>query len=191
MIPYCIAAIEDDDDRAFMERLYTSYHRLMYSQIISILQNQWDTDDVMQSVLIKLINKIPELRVKPRDRLVNYIITACKNTAYNFIRDHSRKRESSYDDYMADLDAEDYYSHDAELPMIREEDLDLLARIWPKLDERTRRLLEGYYILEKPMFQLGAELGLKPDSVRMTLVRARQKAYKLIQKELNGSGSSR
>ena len=61
MIPYCILVIEDDDDRAFMERLYNNYHRLMYSKIIEILKDEWDTEDVMQSVLEKLIDKIPEL----------------------------------------------------------------------------------------------------------------------------------
>lgn len=190
MIPYCITVIEDDDDRAFMEQLYTNYNRLMYSQIITILKNEWDTEDVMQSVLVKLIGKIPELRVKTRNRLVNYIITACKNTSYNFIRDHRKKHDLSYEDYIEGFDM-DYYSHDAELPIIRDEELDALLRIWPKLDERTRRLLEGYYILEMSMSELGGELGIKPDSVRMTLVRARQKALELLQKELNGSGSTR
>lgn len=186
MIPCCIAVIEDDDDRAFMEQLYISYRRLMYSEIIAILKNEWDTEDVMQSVLIKLINKIPDLKVKPRDRLVNYIITACKNTSYNYIRDHRKKKDMSYDDYIEGLDI-DYYSHDAELPFIRAEELDSLSKVWPKLDQRTRLLLEGYYILEKPMSQLGAELGIKPDSVRMTLTRARQKVFGLLQQEANGS----
>lgn len=190
MIPYCIAVIEDDDDRAFMEQLYTNYNRLMYSEIIAILKNQWDTEDVMQSVLIKLIDKIADLRLKPRDRLINYIITACKNTSYNYIRDHSKKRDLSYDDYIEGFDM-NYYTHEAELPIIRAEEMDSLFRIWPKLDERTRLLLEGYYILEKPMSKLGEELGIKPSSVRMTLVRARQKAFDLLQEELNGSGSRR
>lgn len=48
-------------------------------------------------------------------------------------------------------------------------------------------ILEGYYILEKPMSELGKELGIKTDSVRMTLARARRKAYELLEKELEES----
>lgn len=43
-------------------------------------------------------------------------------------------------------------------------------------------MLEGYYILEKPMAELGMELGIKPTSIRMALTRARGKAYKLLKK---------
>lgn len=39
MIPICILAIEDEDDRAFMENLYMSYQRLMYSTIRNIVRD--------------------------------------------------------------------------------------------------------------------------------------------------------
>lgn len=79
MIPYCILVIEDDDDRAFMEQLFVDYHRLMYHEIFKLVHDQWAAEDVMQSTLVRLIDKIPELRIKDRDHLVNYIITASKN----------------------------------------------------------------------------------------------------------------
>ena len=58
MIPICILAIEDEDDRAFMENLYMSYQRLMYSTIRNIVRDDWATEDVMQSALVKLIRKL-------------------------------------------------------------------------------------------------------------------------------------
>ena len=91
MIPYCILAIEDDSDRAFMETLFLEYQRLMYSEINKILQNAWDTEDVMQATLVKLIDKIPELRKKEKNKLINYIITAAKNTALNYLRDNNHQ----------------------------------------------------------------------------------------------------
>ena len=76
MIPYCILVIEDDDDRAFMEQLFVDYHRLMYHEIFKLVHNQWAAEDVMQSTLVRLIDKIPELRSKDRNHLVNYISPA-------------------------------------------------------------------------------------------------------------------
>ncbi len=67
--------------------------------------------------------------------------------------------------------------------MIAGEELEALRRVLQKLDLRTQCLLEGYYILEKPMAELGAELGIKPSSVRMSLTRARKKVFELLQKE--------
>lgn len=186
MIPYYILAIENDDDRAFMEDLYRNYNRLMYSEIFKLVRDPWATEDLMQSVLIKLIDKLSLLRNKPRKPLINYIISTCKNTARNYLRDHGRNSESSYENYL-EVFSTQHDGHEMERKLIKAEELDCLTRIWPKLDERTRSLLEGYYILEKPMAKLAAELGIKPDSARMALSRARQKAYDLLENELEGS----
>ncbi len=183
MIPYCILVIEDDDDRAFMEQLYKEYHRLMYSEIFKLLSNQWDTEDVMQTVLEKLIDKIPDLRTKPRDNLVNYIISACKNTARNFLRDNSKAaNDLVLDDYEAGRNT-GYHDRSTELPLLRAEEVDSLKRIWPKLSERAQSLLEGYYILEKPTSVLAEEFGLAPHSVHTVLSRYRRKAFELLREE--------
>lgn len=184
MIPYCILVIEDDDDRAFMEQLYIDYHRLMYSEIIKILKDEWNTEDVMQSVLEKLIDKISELRDKPKNNLVNYIISACKNKSFNYLRDNGKKVSISFDDYVEGRD-NSYYNHDMDLPLIRADEFSALQRIWPKLDERTRSVLEGYYILEKPTPVLAEEFGLTPHSFHTILSRCRKKAFALLQKELD------
>ena len=58
MIPICILAIEDDDDRAFMAKLYLNYRRLMYKEILRIVHNQWEAEDVFQTAIEKLIGKV-------------------------------------------------------------------------------------------------------------------------------------
>lgn len=183
MIPFVILAIENDDDRTFMEGLYRNYQRLMFSEIYKIVQDEWEAEDIMQTSLIKLIDKIPLLRSRSRNQLVNYIISTCKNTAYNYIRDKKNPMEGQLQEHM-DYSSDESDDHSMELRIIREEELDCLARIWPKLDMRTCHILEGYYILEKPMSELGMELGIKPESVRMTLTRAREKAFQLLSEEL-------
>ena len=62
MIPMIIMAIEDEDDRSFMANLYVDYQRLMYKVIISYTTNKWDADDIFQSTLPKLIDKLADLR---------------------------------------------------------------------------------------------------------------------------------
>lgn len=83
IIPYIILAIEDDGDREFMAWLYIQYQSLLYSEIIRIVQSSTDAEDVLHTVIEKLIDKVGFLRKLDRRGLVNYIITAAKNTAHN------------------------------------------------------------------------------------------------------------
>lgn len=59
MIPYCILVIEDDNDREFMTLLFIRFQRLLYKEIYEILKNPWNTEDILQATLVKLIDKIP------------------------------------------------------------------------------------------------------------------------------------
>ncbi len=128
MLPICILAIRDDDDRAYMTRLFVKYQRLMYRTIYDILGDKWATEDVLQTTLLRLIDHLDTLR-----RL----------------------------------------------------ELDALAQVWPRLDENTRWLLEARYILDYSDGELARELGVKPDSVRMALTRARRKARRLMESQHN------
>lgn len=96
MIPYFILAIEDLDDREFMSQLYVDFHRLMCHEARKIAKNDWTAEDIVQDTLLKLIDKVSLLRSLPERRLVNYIISATKNTAYNYFR------KKSHEDFISD-----------------------------------------------------------------------------------------
>lgn len=179
MIPFCILAIENDEDREFMTALFINYQRLLYSEIYKILRDPWNTEDVLQATLVKLIDKIPELREKEPPRLVNYIITAARNTAYNFLRAQKKAPALLFEDYIEEAE-KTTERRQMEVAFITKESLDELVRLWPQLDSRSRFLLEGKYILGKSNEALAEELSIKPASVRMALARARQCAYQLL-----------
>lgn len=184
MIPYCILIIEDDDDREFMHSLYINYQRLMYSEISKIIKSDQDVNDVMQTVLERLIGKISLLRSRDRAQLANYIISTCKFTAYNYLRDNKKQQfeEPYYEcEFLPD---EISGGHEIEMHIIKDEELEALRRVLLRMDSRAQYLLKGYYFLEKSMEELGAELNIKPSSVRMSLTRARKQAFELLQKEL-------
>ena len=175
MIPIIILAIENDDDREFMTALYMQYHSLMYKLIFDIVKSPWDTEDILQEVLVKLIDKIPTLKSLERQNRINYVAVAYKNTAYNFFRD--KKPEimlgDDIDQFGDDCPALDEY-------FFKEEDLMRLAAVWPLLDEKTRYLLNGKYVLKKSAKELADDLKMPPDNIRMALVRAKRKARKAM-----------
>lgn len=180
MIPYFIMAIENEDDRDFMAMIYEKYNRLMYNEIYHILNDRWLAEDVMHSTVVRLIDKVDELRTKDRSHLINYIISASKNQAKNYIRDNQKYNGYSFDDCF-DMPDKKQGREAMDFHLIHVEDLQQLAAIWDKLDERSRYVLEGYYILEKSMPQLADELDIKPESVRMALTRARKAAFQLME----------
>lgn len=69
-------------------------------------------------------------------------------------------------------------------PKAAGDDADVLWRIWPQLDSRTRQLLEDKYFLNMSDAEIASALGVKPSSVRMPLTRARSKARKAIEKKM-------
>ena len=179
MIPFVILAIEDEDNRSFMTTLFLNYERLLYSEIRKLISDSWAVEDVLQSTLVKLIGKIPLLRTLDERSLVNYIITAAKNTAISLLRRSPRENLPSIDDEgFAGGALSDGTS--AEDVLIRVESVRRLADIWPLLDERSQYLLDAKYILGMGSQEIAAQLGIKPDSVRVELSRARKRARKLL-----------
>ena len=184
MIPCCILIIEDDSDRNFMSSLFIEYERLLYKEIYEILNNPWDTEDVLQKTLVKLIEKIPDLRKKEPPKLVNYITTAARHTAYNFLRAQKKIASFSIEDYFEQTAPQGEWRQ-IEAHLIEKEEIDKLTQRWTQLDNRSKYLLEGRYILGKSDEILAEELSIKPASVRMALTRARQCAYRLLSDEFS------
>lgn len=171
MLPICILAIRDDDDRAYMTRLFVKYQRLMYRTIYDILGDKWATEDVLQTTLLRLIDHLDTLRRLEPEGLAGYIAAACRHTAYNAVRDGGPEVPDE--------------RQEVEDRVLRRLELNALAQVWPRLDENTRWLLEARYILDYSDGELARELGVKPDSVRMALTRARRKARRLMESQHN------
>lgn len=175
IIPSVILAIEDENDRDFMEQVYRQYHRLMYHTIYQLTDDPWLADDVLQITLVKLIDNIPTLRSLSNTKRINYIISAVKNSTYTQLRKTKNHPEIDIEEWMMKntLTAED----NPELLAIHKEEIQAFSQIWPKLDDKNRLLLEGRFILGKSYEELAVDLGMNPSSVRMAVTRAKRLAY--------------
>lgn len=163
-----------------MTALFIQYQKLMYSTILKVTTDAWLADDIFQITLENLIKKIDLLKSLDRDHLVNYILVASRNTAYN-VSQHQRRESARYD---PECHADDYSLNgfDVEDYVIEKNQSSILRSIWPKLDSRTKFILESKYILEKNDSEIAKDLGIEPASVRMALSRARKKAHDLMKK---------
>lgn len=174
MIPYLILAIEDDDDRAFMTNLYMKYHLLLYKEILEITHNRWDTEDLMQSVLVKLIDRIDILRKLSEHQLIAYICKAARHIAFNHCRDD---KSSFFVEVEPENTASQYNTEDL---IIKKEQMANLLLVWDTLDENTKYLLSARYILNKSGKEIAEDLKIPPNNVRMAIVRAKRKALRAM-----------
>ena len=178
MIPVVILAIEDNDDREFMIRLYQDHRLLLYSVIYPIVRNADDTEDLIQDVVVKLIDILGFLRGFDRSALASYLAEMGRNCALNHVsRAARRKNVSSINtDQWEDRGSE---VNEILLEKLRVEDL---RSVWPTLREETRRILTMKYFLSMPDEEIAREFGIRPGSVRMRLSRARREAKDAMEK---------
>lgn len=108
--------------------------------------------------------------------LVNYIITAAKNTAYNYCRD--KKKELDFD-FEQEVIVDNYDSLEDDI--IKRENLFCLDQVWNSLDSKTQYLLSAKYLLNKSGKEIANDLGMSSDNVRMALVRAKRKARQAME----------
>lgn len=73
-----------------MEQFFVDRHHLIHHEVFKLTHNQWVAEGVMQSTLVRLIDKVLEPRNKDRDHLANYIIMASKNQSRNYLWDSGR-----------------------------------------------------------------------------------------------------
>lgn len=79
VMPLVIQAIENDDDRDFMERLYYDHHRLMYATAWKYSAFGDNVDDVVSDSCVALIQKVSLLREMKVEKLRAYIISIVRN----------------------------------------------------------------------------------------------------------------
>ncbi len=184
MLAMICTMTDNQSDRAFMLDLYQQFFRLMFFTARKCHLQQDACEEVVQESLVKLIQKVSLLRDMPQPVLAAYIVSATRNTAFDYTRRQSRQnaRVGSLDDepfsagLVSDSPPLDDQLEAAELR-------GRLSSVLKELSKDDRALLEGKYILQYSDEVLAKMLNCKAGSIRMKLTRARRRAFKLMKAE--------
>lgn len=172
-----ILTIENDDDRDFMLNLYYGYNRLMFSKARAVLGEN-SAEDAVQETIEHLIKKLELLKELDEPRRAAYIAKATQNAAVTILR--KKKPLCVNSELMTDM-ADPLL--DVEGQVIQSLRRSSLRTIWPLLSERNRNILTMKYIFRLHDREIGEELGIKQNSVRTTVDRARDEALKLMKEK--------
>ena len=180
ILPLIILVIENDGDRAFMEKLYLDHYRLMRAAARKVLMTGEDADDVVNEALVRLIDKIPLLKALDCYTLRAYIVSAVRNTAINWIIWRDRQAKHAFlmdDDALSCLPSEDE-APDASI--LQREDADSVKQAILRLSERDRLALTMKYFDDLSDAEIARALGVGKNSVRPMLMRARRRMREAI-----------
>lgn len=174
MFPLFFSIIRNENDRIFMEKFYEQYHKLMYSQVWKLIKDEYDVEEIVQESLISLIERVETLQTLPKDRLVNYSFSVARYTAYTYIRKKKQFELIPFENSNVAWYSQQVLSSRLDELVIKKIEGEKLYYVWTHLKARDQALLNMKYILDYTNEEIAEVLGVKPDSIRMMLTRAKR-----------------
>lgn len=169
LLPFVLLWLESEEDRAFLERVYLQYHRLMYAQALQITHGAQAAEDAVSDSLMALMKKIDLLRALPCNKLRSYIVITVKHTALTSLSRGKRERP----DGGAALE-ELSGGRPVDERLLAQAGIQRIQNAIRALPARERDILMMKFFRELTEEEIAEETGLKAVSVRVHLSRARK-----------------
>ncbi len=170
------------EEQAFLEEVYSRMKPLLHRMILSQGASEHEAEDILQEAFLRLWQKVETLILLPERKCFNYVYTTVCNTALSHLGKKARQAVQPLDESVpvpAQNGPEEYY-----LSLEKEQ---IFRRALEKLDDNSRQLLLLRYVLEENDRQIALRFGVKPDSLRMMVSRARAR-LKTEMKKLEDGG---
>ena len=164
------------EDKAFFQRFYEENKGLLFYIANQYAASPADCEDITQDAALRLMGNIATLKELNRYKAAKYIALTVRSAYLDLEKRRRSTQEIPLDETVLEalLEQDPYLSRD---PI----DLRLeLIHLKQSLSKKDWLILEGKYILGYDQEELAAILGISPDSVRMTLSRARAKARSIL-----------
>lgn len=190
MLPI-ILNIVDDDERAFVEKIYIKYEKQLYSISMKYLNNHHDAQDCVHETIKLIIESIEKIRIAQDIGYIDKLIgTVCRNCALNML--NVRNRKNAYErsilkynyeeDVYEEIDIPDY-SACVDRLYLSEEYCDHLHNLINKLDDKYRDviLLKSAGVDNKAIAET---MNISEALVRQRYLRAKKQLLKMGGKDL-------
>lgn len=171
------------EDKRFFQQLFEEYKDFMYFIAGRYTADPVDCEDTVQEAVLRLMGNIPTLRSFCREKKAKYIMLTVKTAYLDCEKRKHRDRVVFLDDET--LEAVQHMQAGCEPDGMRAEH-ETIEALKAQLPARDWMVLEGKYILGYSQEELAELMGVLPDSVRMILHRAREKARRILTEDKEG-----
>lgn len=165
-------------DRAF-QLLVRTYGEILYSQIRRITRNHEQTNDVLQNVLIKIYENLPNF--KRNSSLYTWMYRICRNEALNFLEKENRRTGVDLDPPMLEILAGNQTLDTLDAETIS----DLLNQAIDYLPEKQALVFQLRYFEEMPYSEISKKLTTSQGGLKASFHHAKQKIQEFILNALN------
>ncbi len=177
----------DLNDGAFLAALYQENKHVLFLVARKCVDHNDDiAQDLLQTVMKKLMKKVPLLRGMDRETQCAYLVQAVRNTGAKYIHRYGMEKKIFC---MGDFEEETRTVQDLaaspEEYVIRMEHMEAQKTALQSLSEKDQLLIRGKYLLDLSDQELADIMGCKEANIRVMLYRAREKAKRFL-KELEG-----
>jgi RNA polymerase sigma-70 factor (ECF subfamily) len=102
MLTLLLSMIDEDIDRTNFESFYHRYANDVFRRIYGILQNQQDTEDIVQETWMRVVENIALFRGRDEKMVRSYILRVAVNASISHLRERNKEEA-----LMSELDAMD------------------------------------------------------------------------------------
>ena len=183
-----LLSIENENDRAFVEKLYIKYGKKIYLVAFGVLGKKEDAEDCLQDVMRIIIDNLQLFSSVEEENLIRLLVKCTRNTAIDKYRAEKRKRSKELS-----LDEPDENCETAELSdgadgiediLINKETRRRLNEIIAQIPPVYRDILFFRYDLSLKYSEIARLLGVSESVVKVRLYRAKQALLKTKKEEL-------
>lgn len=181
MLPIVTCTIESPDDHDIILEYFQKNKLRLYAEARKYFSTQEDVEDVVYESLVRIMDHMEKFRsLLPHERL-QYGRAIIRNLSYTCLKRRSHFTIEPFEDVDMYLAIEE-----SQLPdniVFQRIQLEKIRAIWAEIPVEERMLLEQKYILDWSDRDLAVTLGIKPQSVRMRLTRAKRTIIQLLKEQ--------
>lgn len=183
MMIFCMALIDDDDDKNKFEEIYLTYRKKMIYTAEQVLGNYQDAEDAVHETFIKIARNMQSLQNLTSSEVFSYVIKAAQNTAINMRAANKNDNRALNIDDCCDLD-----DKKAMQEICTIENYDIILHSIEQMDAFYREVFYLYYVDEFSAAEIADRLGRNPVTVRKQISRSKRQFIENFEKELEQNG---
>lgn len=194
MLPI-ILAINNENDRRFVEDIYIKYRKKIYCVAFNILKKEDMAEECVHDVINIVINNLERFKLSDKNHFINLLVKCTRNAAIN-IYNREKKRRSFEVSMYINLNSHDFDEEETEIEiaddaenfddiLITEENKKRLSELISELDVIYQDVLYLRYQMWMSNSEIAKLLGVSENVVKVRLHRAKAILLKTRRDELN------
>ena len=185
MILAIIQAIENDQERDAVERIFALYYKRMYKRAYDILNNPHDAEDAVQDTIVRISENVRDFMDTDSPETIALISIYTRNVALNMYK--RKKKQNTIFDQREDISDMNLHieaaGEDVEEIVINKETVELVRNAINQLDDMYRDVVLMKYFYHKRNLDIAEILGIESSQVNGRLFRAKKMLREILGEE--------